>query len=125
MFKQEKPTFLFLKTILAQDGQKLKVVQIDDVAYFWAEGKFVFVVTKDKKQHLCDYTLLKLEELLDPLLFYKVNRQFIVRDTSVVSISSLPKSKLDIQLQPSFSKEVIVSYEKSSDFKDWLTKREG
>jgi len=123
VLNQEKSALLYLKTILVQEGQKLKVIQIDDVAYFWAEGKFVYVFTKDKKQHLCDYTLLKLEELLDPHIFYKINRQFIVRDTSIVSIASLPKSKLEVQLTPPFSKEVIVSYEKSSEFKEWLTKR--
>ncbi len=109
-----------LRSFFVQEGDKVKVLKIEKVAYFFAEGKYVFLTTWDKKQHLVDYNLSQLIELLDNTLFCKINRQFIIHLDAIADIIPQAKSKLRLTLNPSTKKEVIVSSERSAEVKSWL-----
>lgn len=110
----------FKKRFLINEGANLIVVDIQDVAYFFAEDKFAFVVTKRGKQHLIDTPLDRLNPQLDPKRFYRINRQFIVSADAIATMSKYGTNKLKLNLNPAASKEVFVSMDKYSDFKDWL-----
>ncbi|MCB0847933.1 MAG: LytTR family transcriptional regulator DNA-binding domain-containing protein, partial [Bacteroidetes bacterium] len=64
----------------------------------------------------------KLEALLDPEQFFRINRQFIIGFDSISSMFSYSKSRVKIELEPASDIEAIVSIEKSRDFKDWLNR---
>lgn len=103
-------------------GGKIKVVGIDHVAYFFAEGKYTFLIDNDGEEHLIDSTLEKLVNELNPLNFFRVNRQFIVGIDAIDKMHSWTKSRIKIELLPPAKQDVIVSVERSPDFKKWLDK---
>lgn len=117
--KEVKP---YRQRFLVKTGTRLIALPVEEVAYFTAHEKVVFVVKWDGSKYILDYTLDELEQMLDERLFYRVNRQFIAHLRSVGTISTSINGKLKLQLQPEpfSSEEVTVSRDKAQEFKDWL-----
>lgn len=103
-------------------GEKIITINTKEIAYFYAEGKYVFMVTQDGKEHVVDYTLDRLTQKLEPSQFFRVNRQFIVTLKGIAEMFTYSKSRVKLHLQPEAKKQVIVSGDRSSDFKRWLNK---
>lgn len=103
-------------------GQKIKTIAIDDIAYFYSEDSITFLVTRDKSEYPVDYSLDKLADELDPKEFFRINRQFTVSLHSIVNVHIYPKSHLKIDLTPASKKEIFVSIDKVTAFKEWLNK---
>lgn len=101
-------------------GEKIKSVRIEDIAYFFGQKKYVFLVTKDNRNYIVDYTLGKLEELLNPKDFFRINRQFIIKYDAIQNMYAYSKSRIRIELDPPAELEAIVSIDKSRVFKEWL-----
>ncbi len=108
------------KRFLIRLGQHIKVIQIDEVAYFYTENKITFLVTKDGKRYPVDYSLEKIEEFTDPGGFFRINRQFIIHLDSIKEMYAYSKSRVKIELTPPIDQETIVSTERSPHFKKWL-----
>jgi DNA-binding LytR/AlgR family response regulator len=101
-------------------GQKYLSINISEVAYFNANEKVVYLVTKDQKKYIIDYTLDELEGMVEPKAFFRLNRQYLSKIDAIESISSYFNGKLKIQLNPNVVDEVLVSRERASEFKQWL-----
>ena len=69
---------------------------------------------------MLDVNLEDIEEALDPTIFYRANRQFIVRREAIVTIKLHCNSKLLAEVQPVCSQRIVVSKGKASDFKNWM-----
>jgi DNA-binding LytR/AlgR family response regulator len=110
----------FQKRIIVRIGQSIRTIEIVDVAYFYTEEKIAFACLQDGKRMPLDFTLDELENILDPSLFFRINRQFIIFIKSIESMSSYSKSRIKIILKPAIETETIVSAERSADFKEWL-----
>lgn len=112
----------FQKRFMVTSGEKIKSIPIEDVAYFFGQQKFVFLITKDNRRHIVDFTLGKLEGMLDPQQFYRINRQFIICFDAIENMFSYSKSRVKIDLNPASDIEAIVSIEKAKRFKEWLNR---
>lgn len=90
-----------------------------DVHFFMSAHKQTFLITKDNKKFAVDEPLDALERELDPQIFFRANRQFIVQNTSIAAVHTYFSGKLKLSLRGS-DEEVIISKEKSAAFKHWL-----
>lgn len=113
---------VYQERFLVSTGQKLRSIPVEEVAYFFADQKFVFLTDTSGKQYIVDQSLDKLEALLDPDKFFRINRQFIVAFSAIKNMSAYSKSRVKLELQPAPEKETIVSVERSNEFKQWLNK---
>lgn len=112
----------YKKRFLIQYGEKIKKIEIDDVAYFFALEKNVFMKTRQDQSFPVDFTLDKLELIINPELFFRINRKFIVNMNSIVNMTAWSRSRIKLGLNPpaSGSDETVVSVERSSEFKKWM-----
>ena len=117
ILKKDKPSQRFLLKV----GQRLKLVDTADAAYFFSEDKITFLVDWKGQRFALDQSLEKLEESLDADQFFRVNRQFIIHLKSIGEMIAYSKSRVKILLDPSTKSEVVVSTERSPHFKRWLT----
>ena len=101
-------------------GEHIKSIIADDITLFFAEGRTAYLVTKQERKFIIDYKLESLEEILDPNLFFRVNRSFIVKINAIRDVLVYSNSRLKISVDPEFHKEIIVSREKVNAFKDWF-----
>jgi two-component system LytT family response regulator len=105
---------------LVKSGQGMKPVDVGDAAYFTIDSQLVFLVTRDQRRYLVEYTLDDLEKSLDPGQFFRINRQMIVSLESVSAIRPYFNSRLKLDLVPAHAAEVLVSRNKTAEFRNWL-----
>ena len=60
--------------------------------------------------------------MLDPEVFFRLNRSFICHYDAIDGILAVSKSRVKVQLQPNPSREIIVSTENTRLFKTWLNR---
>ena len=109
---------------LIQMGARIKSIPVDEVAYFMADGKYVMLYTKEGSRYVLDQNLGEIEGELDPKLFFRINRKFILHYHSIKDMVRYSNSRIKILLQPPVADEleVIVSSERMKDFKEWLNR---
>jgi DNA-binding LytR/AlgR family response regulator len=101
-------------------GQHLKLVNTQDIECFYSMNKGTFLYNNDNRSYLLDYTMSDLEAILDPKLFYRINRGYFVNINSIKDIISYTNSRLELKLNNYKEEEVIVARDRVKDFKQWL-----
>ena len=112
----------FRKRFLVKHTQKLVSIEIDEIAYFFSDGRLNFFKTSDNRKFVVDYTMDELEEMLDPEQYFRVSRSFYVSVDCIEKIDDYFGNRLILQLKPAVDKEALVSREKVTDFKKWMGK---
>ncbi len=72
-----------IHSLTAKVGEKLLFISIAEIAYFFAEERYVFLNTLDGKQYLTNYTIQNLEEIL-PKEFVRVSRSTIINSKHIL-----------------------------------------
>ncbi|HPR25350.1 LytTR family DNA-binding domain-containing protein [Lentimicrobium sp.] len=101
-------------------GQKIKSYSIAEISWFYSEAGITFMVVNDNHQYPVDFSLDELTTMLNPKEFFRINRQFLVKINSVRNIHIYPKGRLKLELLPASAKEIFVSRDKVTKFKEWL-----
>jgi two-component system, LytTR family, response regulator len=101
-------------------GEHIRSITADQISLFYADGRDVYLVTTQNRKFIIDYTLEALEDILEPGLFFRLNRTFIVNINAIKDVLVYSNSRLKITLTQEFDKEIIVSREKVGEFKDWF-----
>ncbi len=110
----------YKERFLVKTGQKFVFVKLEDISFFKTEEKLVYIITKSDSKFLIDYTLEKLETLLNPKLFFRLNRKVIVSINSIVQVRPFTNKRLQLHLHNNYtSPELIVSRERVADFRSW------
>ncbi|MEA3497371.1 MAG: LytTR family DNA-binding domain-containing protein [Bacteroidota bacterium] len=110
----------YKERFIVRYAQKIKSIRVSDIAYFYINNENVFLCTTNNKNYPLDYSLDKLENIINPKEFFRINRQFIVNISSIENMYSLSKSRIKIELEPKSNIETIVSFNRISDFRKWL-----
>lgn len=111
----------YLRRMLIRFSNSFRLVDMSDAAYFYTKDKITFLVTRSTaKRFPVDYPLDKLENLLDPATFFRINRQFIIHVEAIKEMHPYSKSRVKVDLEPPTDLETIVSTERSAEFKKWL-----
>jgi two-component system, LytTR family, response regulator LytT len=110
----------YKKRFVVRYGEHIKTISIDEVAYFYTEDKVNFLTTKENRRFTIDFNLDALEAMLDPKVFFRINRQYIIGIHSIAEMFAYSKSRVLIKLNPTAKHETVVSTERSADFKLWL-----
>jgi two-component system, LytTR family, response regulator LytT len=101
-------------------GEHIKTINIEEVVYFYTEDKINFLCTKDGRRYVVDFNLDALDSMLDPKIFFRINRQYIIAIHAISDMLSYSKSRVLVKLNPPAKHETIVSTERAADFKHWL-----
>jgi two-component system LytT family response regulator len=111
---------VFKTRFLISKGDAMVPVKIDEIACFYAEDKEVFLLTHQNKRYLIPNSIEELSSKLDPKLFFRVNRQFILSSDAVRRVHNYFNFKLKIEIMPDPKLEIIVSRAKTVAFKAWM-----
>lgn len=105
-------------------GDKLLPISIEMISLFYIKDGLVKALLKDKKEYTIPQTLDELAEALNPNLFYRINRQFLISRESVKDMDLWFNNRLSVNLYSITSDEkILVSKAKVLEFKEWFTKR--
>ena len=112
----------YRERFLVKQGQRLHSIHINEIAYFFSEGRFIFFKTLDDQKYITEYRIEKLEVMLHPSRFFRINRSYIVSLNSVKQIHAWFGNRLKLYLDPQAEAEILVSRERVRKFKTWLGK---
>ena len=102
------------------DGKQVINLPVDEISSICIAGKGVLVRTWEKKDFLCDYNLDELEQLLDPKIFFRINRRLIASRSACRSYQPLDYGKLEVSLVPVAIENATISQRKAPVFKEWI-----
>lgn len=101
-------------------GIKFQSVQVKDICSFFVEERNTFLQTQKGKTYDLDNSLEQLQKLIDPKLFFRVNRNYMVNINCIDEIISYSTSRLKLKLKTGTSGDLIISRDKVSEFKRWM-----
>jgi DNA-binding LytR/AlgR family response regulator len=101
-------------------GEHLRSVEVTDILFFVSLEKTTFCHTREKRKNILDFTLDELEEMLDPAIFFRINRKYIVSAAAIQDMISYTNSRIRLVLKNSDDDDVIVARERVQAFKEWL-----
>lgn len=110
----------YKKRFLVKRGSDYVSIKAGDIAYFYATHKLVCLVDSKNQKFILDQSLADIEKQVDPSLFYRVNRKYLVHSGAIRRIKAYPKSKLLLELEPAVEEEIIISQEAVAEFKEWM-----
>lgn len=118
--KLNQPTF---RTRFLVSFRELFIpIDVSQVAYFHSQNKITYLITQKNERYILDLTMERLEDELDPIVFFRATRQLIIKQQSIQKIISHFNGKIKLELIPAFDEEVLLSRDKSAILKEWLDK---
>jgi DNA-binding LytR/AlgR family response regulator len=118
----KQQTQKFRNRFMVKQGQRLISIDTSEIAYFYVDGRLSFFKTWNNLKFVVEYTLDELETMLDPDDFKRINRSFIVHIKAIDKVHTYFTGKLKLELNPPIDKEVTVSKENVSAFKEFMGK---
>ena len=114
------PSTLYKEKFIVQVRHQWIPINTADIACFSRENlNYLHTFSGDK--YILDYTTLEeVEELLNPRIFYRANRQYIVHIDSIQSVKPHENQKLTLLLKAPLKLEIDISREKAPAFKKWF-----
>ncbi|MFD1770953.1 LytR/AlgR family response regulator transcription factor [Sphingobacterium suaedae] len=101
-----------------RDGYKTILVQ--DISFFYSELKITHAKLGNGLDEIIPLTMEELDQQLDPKIFFRANRQFIVHIDAIAGVHNYFNGKLKLAINKYPDIDVVVSREKASSLKNWL-----
>jgi len=106
--------------LLIPVNDKLLPIATNDISCFYTSDKTTRIILKDGKSYPYSKTLEQIFSSLNPVDFYRANKQFIISRESVKSITIWFDSRLLITLDIEVPERIYISKNKASEFKTWI-----
>lgn len=106
--------------LLARFGSKVKNIEVSDIAYVHSRDKISYIHLHDGTKIATDFRLQDLEDLLDPTEFFRINRQYVASKHAIDQMVTHNASRFKVSLKPPIEDEIVISTEKTREFKKWL-----
>ena len=91
-------------------GDKLLPVSVDMIQLFYIKD--------------CQVKAVLTDECLNPALFFRANRQYLISREAIKDIDLWFNSRLSINLRyPSISEKILVSKARVAEFKEWFARK--
>lgn len=106
--------------LIPSKGDKLIPLQTGNMACFYIDTGIVKAMTMEGTAYPIEYTLDELGTMLDPRVFFRANRQFIISRGAIKDVDIWFNSRLSINLQVSVPEKILISKARITEFKQWF-----
>lgn len=110
----------YKERFLVKKGKELIIIPTDQICYFYSEDGYVHLMGQDGSKYIVEFTLENLADVLDPSMFFRINRKFYIQYGCIRKIHPYFNSRLKLEISPKCGHDAIVSREKVNEFKQWL-----
>jgi DNA-binding LytR/AlgR family response regulator len=101
-------------------GDRIKSLEVDQILYFYSFQKGTYLHTEDNRNYVVEFTLETLMDMLDPALFFRINRRYLISHRAIGGMIALSGNKLKIELLHHGDDDIYISRDRLSGFKEWL-----
>jgi DNA-binding LytR/AlgR family response regulator len=107
--------------MVVRKGQGFVLLRLEDIVLFYTENKITYVVDREGKKFVAEGNLAEIENRLDPAVFFRANRQYILNIDYIKSYKPYEKVKLQVDLHITEAHHfIVVSQENAPAFRDWM-----
>ncbi|GAA0545426.1 LytR/AlgR family response regulator transcription factor [Chitinophaga japonensis] len=118
MLQQEQPAYK--QSFLVHFREKLLPLEAAQIAWFYTANEVVQACTFEHRQYTIDFTLEQLQQQLDPQLFFRANRQFIIQRRAVQEVNFFFNGRLLVRTLPEATEKILISKARVPAFKAWM-----
>lgn len=106
--------------LLVPIKDKLIPIQLSEVSFFYTTDKHTLIQLRNGTNYPYNKTLDQILQSLDPNLFYRANKQFVISRNAINDITIWFDSRLVVSLDVEVPERIYISKNKAASFKDWL-----
>ncbi len=110
----------FKSRFFVKIGTHFHSVSVDEIQCFYIQERGTFLKTFQGKKYDLDNSLDQVQQMVDPALFFRINRNYLIHLNSIQDIFSYSANRLGVKLKMMDHLDMIVSREKVAEFKKWL-----
>jgi DNA-binding LytR/AlgR family response regulator len=106
---------------LIRIGEHIRSVPVSSIHCFFIEDKCVFANVAVNKNYPLDYSLEKIESMINAAVFFRINRNYIVHFDAITDmvVYSSNRLKISVDTIPD-NEQLIVSRERIAAFRLWI-----
>mgnify|MGYP006282290505 CR=1 FL=1 len=112
----------FKKRFVSRIGDRIEIIPAEEIQFFYSQNKGTYAKTPSGKNFLLDQPLEEIENMLNPEIFFRLNRQYITQLGSVQEIRAYSNGRVRIELSGCDDRDIVLSREKTRAFKEWINK---
>lgn len=105
-----RPQVSYRERFMVAVGDKLKSINVSDIAYFFCAAGITFASMNSNNQYSLDFSLDNLKEMLNPKDFFRVNPQYFVGLKIHRKSSSISQKPSEIGVKPAHRHRIICQY---------------
>jgi len=110
----------YKSTLLVNTREKIIPVQVKDIAYLFLDATVVTVCNMKNHKYFLTNSMDEMEKVIDPELFFRANRQFLINRNAVSNVERFFSRKLAVKLIMETPETILVSKVKAVEFLRWL-----
>ena len=114
------PGKLYKRSFLVHYRDKLIPVESASISFFYTAHEIVYAYIADGHVYVKDSTIDSLMKQLDPDVFFRANRQFIVNRKNITEVDFYFNGRLSLKLKPEPPEKILVSKARVPEFKVWM-----
>jgi len=111
---------IFKSRFMVKVGDKIKSIPVEEISLFFSQEKATYLFTKSSHNYNIEYTLDQLEQILDPQVYFRISRKYIVSIHACTNIMAWTNSRLRLRIEGSSDPDIFVARERVQEFKNWL-----
>ena len=111
--KEYKKRFTIKKT------SGIFLLKTEDIAYFTASDDLVFAMDTKNKRHVVNYRMSDLEDILDPAIFFRINRSDIININFIEKMEAYFGNRLVVSMKNN-TVGLKTSGPKTAAFRKWV-----
>ena len=97
----------YKKRFLIRENNKLKLVTTSQISCFYSDEGQTHLVDKSGKDYVIDFTLERLEDLLNPEEFFRINRKVTISIDEIHSVEDYFNNRLKIRMNSRFAMDMV------------------
>ncbi|MEI7524304.1 MAG: LytTR family DNA-binding domain-containing protein [Mariniphaga sp.] len=103
---------------LIKTGEHFRSVAVSDIESFFIQERSTFFVTKESKILDIDYSLDQLEKIVNPDIFFRTNRNYLINIQYIKDMIGYSGSRIKLKmLYGTYPEPVIISRDRVNAFK--------
>lgn len=116
----EQSNNAYQRTFLIESAMQLHRFNDRDICFVYVLNKHVFIQLNNGTQLSYGAPMEQIEQRLDPKVFFRINRQFIVNKSCIVKMTNESRGRVTLETRPASKQNTTVSVERATEFKQWL-----
>lgn len=101
-------------------GQKLQPLKVDDIACISIADGLVKAHTYREKIFFLDESMDEIYQRLDPELYFRANRQYIIARDAIKDLDQWFHGRLSVNIAVPVHDRILISRARVKEFKNWL-----